>query len=48
VKPLNSIEKIVIYGKGIGRGIEIIEIFRYWPTFGIKDNLLLSPMNNMS
>ena len=37
--------KIVIYGKGIERGIEITEIFRYWPTFGIKNDLLLSPMN---
>ena len=43
--PFKLHRKIVIYGKGIERGIEIIEIFRYWPTFGIKNDLLLSPMN---
>jgi len=34
-----------VYGNGIDQWKEVIEIFRSMPTYGIKKDLMLSPMN---
>lgn len=43
--PLKLHRKVNVYGRGIDNWKEIVEIFRSMPTYGIKDRMLLSPMN---
>jgi len=43
--PFKLHKKVTVYGNGINRWKEIIEIFGSIPTYGIKNNLMLSSMN---
>jgi len=43
--PLKFHKRVTVYGDGINKWKEVIKIFRSIPTYGIKNNLMLSPIN---